>query len=161
MPKRLAMRIIGSVSLAADAPLREVLEAVLPITHDHERDSEQQAVLEVLNAAAKGRRAVVGLEKTLKQVSQRRVWQLIYAEDFESSGMECPQCGALFATPVPTCFYCTATLAKVHDVVERAIHRGLRDGAKIEVVKNAAAATLRREGGIAAFLRTRTRSAMM
>jgi peptide subunit release factor 1 (eRF1) len=158
LPKRLALRVIGTLALDADATPADVLEATLVVTQKYERDTEEQTVKEVVTSAAKSRQAVVGLGNTLKKINEERVWQLIYSEDFHSPGFECPKCAALFSIERGSCLYCGAALVRVNDVVERAVERALRGEARIEVVRGEAAASLDNAGGIGAFLRTRTRS---
>jgi peptide chain release factor subunit 1 len=158
LPKRLDLRVIGSVDISTEAPLEKVLAATLPIAEAYECDSEMQTVNEVITAAAKHQRALVGLGHALKAVNSERVWQLIYAEGFASPGFECSKCSALFSIENPACHYCGAAVRPVNDVVELAVEHALRTGAKVEVVTGEAAASLSTAGGIGAFLRTRTAS---
>jgi peptide chain release factor subunit 1 len=157
LPKRLALRVIGGLDLPMDAPIREVLDATLPITQEYERDSEMKLVNEVATAAAKARRAVVGLTNTLGKINESRVWQLIYSEDFHASGFECSRCRALYPLERASCIYCGAALVAISDVVERAVEQAVRKNARIEIVRGEAAASLDNAGGIGAFLKARTR----
>jgi peptide subunit release factor 1 (eRF1) len=158
LPKRLAMRVIGTVEIPIEAPARDVLDAVRPLTEAHERDTEVQTVKEVVTAAAKKQKAVAGLSRTLNAVNQARVWQLIYSDGFASPGFECSKCAALFSMERESCMNCGGKVLPVRDVVERAVEHTLRRGAKIEVVKGEARASLDSAGGIAAFLNARTAS---
>jgi peptide subunit release factor 1 (eRF1) len=156
LPKRLALRVIGMLSLDIDAPQQEVLDATLALAGKYERATEEQLVKEVVTAAAKEAQGVVGLGRTLRKLNEQRVWQLIYSEDFHSSGFECVHCGALFSIERPACFYCDASLTRVQDVVEKSVERALRNGARIEIVRGEAASSLDNAGGIGAFLKART-----
>jgi peptide chain release factor subunit 1 len=158
LPKRLSLRVIGTVDIFAGAPLEKVLAATLPIAGEYERDTEVQTVKEVVTAAAKHEHALVGLGHTLKAVNSERVWQLIYAEGFTAPGFECSKCSALFSLENPSCHYCGAAVRPISDVVERAVEHAVRNGVKIEVVTREAAAALAAAGGIGAFLKTRTAS---
>jgi peptide subunit release factor 1 (eRF1) len=157
LPKRLVLRVIGTLHLPIDAPVNEVLNATLPITQNYERDSELQLVSEVTTSAAKARRAVVGLTNTLAKINESRVWQLIYSEDFHSCGFECLRCRALYSLERASCVYCGAALVSVTDVVEKAVEQAVRKNARIEIVRGEAAASLDNAGGIGAFLKARTR----
>jgi peptide subunit release factor 1 (eRF1) len=64
----------------------------------------------------------------------------------------------LFSAETPSCFYCGGKLQPVDDVIERAVEHGLRQGARIEVIKGEASASLKVSGGIGAFLKARTAS---
>jgi len=156
LPKRLALRVIGSVDVAMDAPVRAILTAARPIAQQHERSIESQAVKDVMTAAEKNGRAVIGLGHTLKELNCDRVWQLVYADDFSSPGFECASCAALFSIANPACPYCGAAVNPVNDVVERAVEHALRKGAKVVAVTGEASAAMATGGGIGAFLKTRT-----
>lgn len=158
LPKRLALLVIGAIDLAIDSSPRDVLDAVNAVNERHERDTETQVVKEVITAAAKKQKAVAGLSHTLNAVNQGRVWQLIYSDGLSSPGFECRECAALFTVQGRSCHYCGGKIDAVRDVIERAVEHGLRQGARIEVVKGHASATLKVAGGIGAFLKARTAS---
>jgi peptide subunit release factor 1 (eRF1) len=157
LPKRLALRVIETVDMDVDAPPKHVLETTRGLTERYERSSEEQLVKEVSTSAARMGHAVVGLSNTLKKINEARVWQLIYSEDFQSPGLECLKCAALFPIPKEACTYCGSPVGRVDDIVEKAVERALRKQARIEVVRGEAAALLDNCGGIAAFLKARTR----
>jgi peptide chain release factor subunit 1 len=156
LPKRLSLRVIGAVDVPMDAAASDVLAATRMIAAECERSTELQTVNEVVTAAAKEQRAVVGLGNTLKAVNSARVWQLIYSEDFSSPGFQCVGCAALFSIEKAACSYCGASVRSVSDVVERAVEHALRKGARIEIVTGEASASLDTAGGIGAFLKART-----
>jgi peptide subunit release factor 1 (eRF1) len=158
VPKRLASRIIGSIDVFTDAPAERLLAAAQPIAQRFEQESELRLVDQVVTEAAKGRKAVTGLSRTLNAVNQGRVWQLLYSEELHYPGFECPKCAALFSVERESCLYCGAELQSATDIVERLIEHALRKGASIEVVKGEAAESLIKAGGIGAFLKTRTAS---
>jgi peptide subunit release factor 1 (eRF1) len=157
LSKRLASRVIGRVDLPISATAEEIRNAVLPVAQKYEQELEETTVKDLVTSAAKAGRAVVGLGDTLNTVNHRRVWQLVYAEGFRSPGFECPKCDALFSIEPASCPFCQTAVRPVDDVVERAVDRVMRKGAKIEVVRSTEAASfLANAGGIGAFLRTRT-----
>ncbi|HLH31147.1 MAG TPA: hypothetical protein VKY31_08085 [Terriglobia bacterium] len=155
-PKRLALRIMGSVDLSMETPTADVLAATRPIAQQYEREAESQTVNEMVTSAAKDERAVIGLGHTLKAVNSDRVWELVYCEDFHAPGFECSRCGALFSMNRTSCQYCGASVHAIADVVERVVDRAFRNGARVETVTGEASAVLDRSGGIGAFLKTRT-----
>jgi peptide subunit release factor 1 (eRF1) len=156
LPKRLLRSVIGTVELAMDASLADVLAATRAIAAGYERETELISVNDVLTAAAKKQNAVIGLGQTLRAVNSDRIWQLIYSEDYSRPGFECSKCGALYSINRKTCLYCSAAIDAVIDVVERAVQHALRNGSHIEVVTGEAAATLDNAGGIGALLKTRS-----
>jgi peptide subunit release factor 1 (eRF1) len=161
LPRRLASQVIGTMDVSTDAPAERLLAAAQPIVEKYERESELRLVDQVVTEAAKGRKAVTGLSRTLNAVNQGRVWQLLYSVEFHSPGFECSKCAALFSVERESCLYCSAEVRSVTDVVERAIEHALRKGAKIEVVKDEASESLINAGGIGAFLRARTASILV
>ena len=53
----------------------------------------------------------------------------------------------------PACDYCGAAVTPVSDLIERVVERVLSLGGRAEMVRGAAAAALRKAGGIGAFMR--------
>jgi peptide chain release factor subunit 1 len=156
LPKRLALQIMGTVDIAMDATVADVLAATRPIAEEYERGVELQKVNDVVTAAAKNGRAVVGLRHTLKAVNSDRVWELLYSEDFHAPGFECSRCAALFSVDKASCHYCGGALQRIGDVVQRVLEHALRAGAKVDMVTGEASASLDTSGGIGALLKTRT-----
>jgi len=132
------------------------LAATQPIARQYEQSTELQKVREVVTAAAKHEKAVVGLGHTLKELNSNRVWELIYAENLSTPGYECAKCGALFSLHNASCTYCGAAIHSVPNVIECAVSRAVSQAARVEFVTGEAAASLYSAGGIAAFLKTRT-----
>jgi len=159
LPKRLASRVIGTFDLAFNAAPNEVRTGAAPIAEEFERETERALVEDLATAAAKSTNAVVGLGHTLHAVNQQRVWQFVYAEGFHSPGYECGRCGALYSIAQISCSSCGSGVSRVEDVVDRAVDHALRNGAKIEVVRDDdAESSMINAGGIGAFLRTRKRT---
>jgi peptide subunit release factor 1 (eRF1) len=156
LPKKLSSRVIGKVDLAIDATTEEIRNTTMPVSEKHEQEAEESVVSDLVTSAAKARRAVVGLENTLRAVHHHRVWHLVFAEGLASPGCECSRCGALFSGETNSCSLCGATVQPVDDVVERVVDQAIRKDARIEVVRSQRAESLLMSaGGIGAFLRTR------
>jgi hypothetical protein len=156
LPQRLACQVIGTVEVALNVPVKDLVHTITALSRQHERENDNQIVAEVLTAAARKENAVTGLRNTLNAVNQGRVWQLIYSDGFHSPGFECVKCAALFATERSACVYCGGKIELVRDVVGRALEQGVRRHAKIEVVKEEASSSLKLWGGIGAFLKEKT-----
>jgi peptide subunit release factor 1 (eRF1) len=162
LPKRLASQVIGTVDIATSATIDNIRSAAAPLAEKFERDTEDALVTDLVTAAAKSRRVVIGLGHTLHALNQRRVWRLVYADGFHSPGYECPRCAALFSVETSSCSLCGSAVTRIEEVVERAVDHAVRNGANIEVIRSEQAeSSLMNAGGIGAFLRTRTASVLV
>jgi peptide chain release factor subunit 1 len=158
LPKRLALMVAGSMATAFDASPEDILRHALPVAEQFEREGEAVTVEEMTTAAAKGERAVIGLQNTLHAINHFRVWQLVYSAGLSMPGFECRTCHALTTAGRSVCRYCGGELSETPEIIERAVDHALRQRARIEVVRGPAAAALNAAGGVGAFLRTRTES---
>jgi peptide subunit release factor 1 (eRF1) len=162
LPKRLASQVIGTVDIATSATIDKIRSTAAPLAEKFERDTEDALVTDLVTSAAKSRRVVIGLGHTLHALNQRRVWRLVYADGFHSPGYECPRCAALFSVETSSCSLCGSAVARIEDVVERAVDHAVRNGANVEVIRSEQAeSSLTNAGGIGAFLRTRTASVLV
>ena len=109
----------------------EVLAETQPIAEAYERVADIDRVNHVITAAAKTKKAVAGLGRTLHAVHSDRVWQLIYAEDFQAPGYECGKCGGLFSVAKKSCQYCGGAVAAVPDIVGGPSSRRCEMGLKL------------------------------
>lgn len=154
LPKGVRARVARKVTLPVNTEEPQILEEMLKIEEEIEREQESQVVEELEDAANNPEgRGVLGLAETLAALQEGRVWQLIYREDFAPRGSQCANCGALFSAGREACIYCDGELRTVDDLVERAAEQVLDMSGKIEQVRGAAAARLEESGGIGALLR--------
>jgi peptide chain release factor subunit 1 len=158
LPSRAPLSIMGDVTLAITASPSEVFAAAQPVANAFERRTEFEKVNDIITAASKKGKAVIGMSDTLLAINAGRVWELVYSAGTQTPGFECPECSALFSLETSSCLFCNASVQPVSNVIERAIERALRNEAKLEVVTGAAAAALNSAGGIGAFLKTRTKA---
>jgi len=158
LPARLALGVMGDVTLAMTASPAEVLSAAQPVANAYERSSEFVRVNDIVTAAAKKGNAVVGLGHTLQAINSGRVWELVYSAESHAPGFECAECSALFSIETSSCTFCNAGVHPVGNIIEQAVEHALRGGAKVEVVTGEAAAALDAAGGLGAFLKTRTKA---
>jgi peptide subunit release factor 1 (eRF1) len=158
LPAPLALNVIGDVSLAMAASPAEILAAAQPLADAYERSTEIDKVNDIVTAASKHGKAVIGLGHTLQAINSGRVWELIYSAGSQAPGFECSECSALFSLETSSCGFCNADVQPVSNVIERAVERALRGDAKVEVVTGEASAALDSAGGIGAFLKTRTKA---
>ena len=160
LPSRAPLRIMGVVTLAMTASPIEVLAATQPVANAYERTTEMEKVNDIVTAASKKGKAVIGLVHTLQALNARRVWELVYSAGSRAPGFECSGCSALFSLETSSCPFCNASVRPVGNVIERAVEHALRDEAKLEVVTGEASAVLDSAGGIGALLKTRTKAVL-
>jgi peptide chain release factor subunit 1 len=153
LPTPLRRMLVGSLALSMDATSQDILAAARQLQKAAERSEEQDIVGDLITAAAKNNGAVTGLEPMLRTLHEGRVWQIVYADGYAPEGGECSNCGYLFADSMNTCAYCNGTVQKVRDVVARAVSRVIHSGGKAEQVREEAARSLEKAGGVGAFLR--------
>jgi histone H3/H4 len=162
LPRPVQSHVIGTVDLAITATIEDIRSKAVPLAEKFERDTENGIVKDLVTSAAKSARVVVGLVNTLYALNRRRIWQLVYADEFHSPGYECPKCAALFSIETVSCSFCGSAVSSIEDVVERAVDHAVRRGAMVEVIRGAEAeSSLMNAGGIGAFLRTRTESVLV
>lgn len=152
LPKRYQQMIIGTISAPVDAPDDRLIEEVRAVQESSDHEDESKAVESLITSAMKGERAVIGLTDTLGAIHEGRVYRLLIARDFHVNGRECGACRVLFANGTENCVFCGEKAEEAPDLVNRASHRVLEMGGKVQLVSGEAAAKLA-EAGIGAVLR--------
>lgn len=152
LPKRIQQMIIGTISAPVDANHERLITELRAVQERAEHEDESKIVDSMITAAMKGERAVLGLSNTLGAIQEGRVYRLVVARDFRVEGKECGSCRVLVAHGNEKCAFCGGQLAAAPDLINRASHRVLDLGGKVQLVSGQAAATLA-EIGIGAVLR--------
>jgi peptide subunit release factor 1 (eRF1) len=153
LPKWLRTRVVGSVTLSANASDLELLAAVEELERTAERSYEVGRVQQLLDAAGGNHKATVDVAATLRAINEKRVHELLYSETGPVQGAVCEQCGALYESGGGNCEYCNVRVVSVEDLTDLAITRTLAAGGRIEHVRGEAAKELGVAGGFGAFLR--------
>lgn len=153
LPKRLASRIVGVVSLPIEASEADVLRETLGIERQAQRLRNEESVAELEAAAAKKDRAVAGLDATLEALQEGRVWKLLYVENLAFPGRECGECGSLLPASAARCLYCNAATRPAEDLIEKMAERVAESGGRVLPMGNTAGERLKKIGEIGAFLR--------
>jgi peptide subunit release factor 1 (eRF1) len=117
-----------------------------------EQEDESKIVDSMITAAMKGDKAVLGLSDTLLAIQEGRVYRLVVARDYRAEGKECVSCHVLVAGGLEKCSFCGGQLDAAPDLINRASHRVLDMGGRIQLVAGEAAAKLA-EARIGAVLR--------
>jgi len=142
LPKRIQQMVIGTISAPVDAGIDRVMNEVRNVQDKAEQEDETKIVDAMITAAMKGDKAVLGLSDTLFAIQEGRVYRLVVARDYRAEGKECGSCHVLIADGLDNCSFCGGKLAAAPDLINRASHRVLDMGGKIQLVAGEAAAKL-------------------
>jgi peptide chain release factor subunit 1 len=153
LPKALHEHLAGEIAASVDDGADTILARVLAVEQAIERRVEAERVEALLTAALGHGPGVLGLDRTLEAVVERRVWVLVLEEDFRQPGFECPRCQYLVAIETAYCPFCGTRLDPQLDIVERAVERATDQRATIEVLRGEARQALAAHGHMGALLR--------
>jgi len=142
LPKRIQQMVIGTISAPVDAGTDRLMSEVRDVQDKVEQEDESKIVDAMITAAMKGDRAVLGLSDTLGAIQEGRVYRLVVARDYRAEGKECDSCHVLIVDGVEKCSFCGGRLDAAPDLINRASHRVLDMGGKIQLVAGEAAAKL-------------------
>ena len=152
LPKRIQQMIIGTISAAVDANHDRLIAELRAVQEKAEQEDETKLVDSMITAAMKGERAVLGVSATLGAIQEGRVYRMVIARDFRLEGKECASCHVLVSDGDEKCAFCGSKLEAAPDLINRASHRVLDMGGKVQLVSGEAAAKLAK-AGIGAVLR--------
>lgn len=152
LPKRIQQMIIGTISSPVDASMERLADEVKAVQERAEQQDEAKIVDGMITAAMKGDRAVLGISETLDAIQEGRVYRMVVAHDFRAEGKECSECHVLVSETNEWCSFCEGKLEAIPDLINRASHRVLEMGGRIQLVSGVAASKLA-GAGIGAVLR--------
>ncbi len=150
LPQRIADRIVGRIAGARHESGSVLLGRAAEFLAHVEGGEDVGAVDAVLTEAAKGGRAVAGLEETLEAVSRGAVHRLFLLEGFSHPGRVCVKCGVLQTGTDATCHLCGKP-TRATELGEAIVDRVIATGGKVEMI--GVHQPLSRVGGVAALLR--------
>lgn len=154
LSERLKKRLIGTLTLAVDAPEHDVIAAATQKAVAFERAYEMDLVDRLITAAAKNGQAVRGIEETLTAATEGRIRSLVYAQGYQAAGGRCTQCHVRLPEQPEQCPHCSGGVTAEPDLVEYLVSSVARTGGAVEQVRQEASDRLSEEAaGIAAFLR--------
>jgi peptide subunit release factor 1 (eRF1) len=150
LPQQIDEWVVGSISGAKYEPAKGMAERAQELLARLEKEEEAAAVDAVLTEAAKGRRAVAGLDESLEAVSRGAVHRLYLIKGFNEAGRVCVECGRLQGGSGANCVVCgKATTAT--ELGEAMVSRVVATGGTAEMIGSHR--QLERVGGVAAALR--------
>lgn len=152
LPRRIQQMIIGTISTPVDAGPDRLATELRAVQEKAEQEDEAKIVDAMITAAMKRDRAVLGVSDTLEAIQEGRVYRLVVSKDFRVAGKECSLCHMLLWNADETCPFCEGTLDEAPDLINRASHRVLEMGGRVQLVSGEAAAKLA-DAGIGAVLR--------
>jgi peptide subunit release factor 1 (eRF1) len=150
LKKSLVGRFHADPDTATPQQLKDNLERLLG---EHELTRHRGLVREVLGEAQRKARGAVGLGRVLRSLEAGEIQTLLLGERFQSSGVECRNCGHVDMKVQPDCAICSHPVSQVEDISDAILGAALRGG--IEVVYVQADSDLESAGNIAALLRFR------
>lgn len=150
LPPALQGRVAGTVRAAWHEPAAAIAERADALLRQVEAEAARQALARAVTEAAKGGRAVTGVDDTLAAAARGAVHQLLLLRTFAEDGLACPACGALARSQGPACPLCRAPARRV-ELGEAATARVLASGGTVAMVADGAG--LAESGGMAALLR--------
>ena len=150
LPNRIAERVVGSIAGARHESAAVLVGRAAEFLAHLRGGEGADAVEAVLTEAAKGGRAVAGLEETLEAVARGAVQRLYLLGRFSQPGRLCVECGALQSGDAASCRLCGKP-TEAAELGGAIVDRVIAAGGKVEAVEIHQA--LARVGGVAALLR--------
>lgn len=155
LPKAWQGRVIGEISLDANASPSEIMAKAKEVIAQFEENRQRSLVDGLINdAQKKGVTGTLGLADTLNALTEGKVMSLIIAQDYTATGYQCENCDYLAADRVEPCPVCGHHMHLVDHAVDLAIRKALENDARVEsVCVPDAVIRLKELGGIGAMLR--------
>ena len=150
VPAGLAGRIVGGVPAARYEGASAIVPRAAELLHRRDEQQETADVDAILTEAAKGGRAVAGLEPTLEAVGRGAAHRCYILAAFREPGGACAHCDGLQPGAAERCRVCGQPIRPV-DLGEAIVNRVIAAGGTVETV--ARHEGLERVGGVAAALR--------
>ena len=150
LPHRIAEQVAGVIPGARHESAAAFLGRAGELLARVEEREETDAIESALTEAAKGGRAVSGLEATLEAASRGAVHRLYLLKRFSEPGRGCVACGALQPGDSPRCRLCAGETEPV-ELGSAMADRVIAAGGRVETIERHE--ELARLGGVVARLR--------
>jgi ribosomal protein L40E len=129
----LARRVVGVIAGARHETSAVIATRAADYLAHLDEQEDADAVDRMLDAAAKGGRAVAGIEATLEAVNRNAVQQLYLARAFQRPGAMCVRCEALQPPVAGACRFCGAD-TRATELGEAMSSRVLATGGGVSMV---------------------------
>ena len=133
LPAGIAGKIAGTVEGARHEPAAAFVARATELLGHSQQQRQAEGVDTLLTEAAKGRRAVAGLDGTLDAINRGAVRRFYVAKGFKSSGHACAGCGALARGDGPQCRLCDSPTTRV-ELAQAMSDRVLAAGGRVDVI---------------------------
>ncbi|MBI3943037.1 MAG: hypothetical protein HY326_08495 [Chloroflexi bacterium] len=151
-PPSVANCVVGTLPLPFYENDTETLQRAMPLAVEHERKYEAQLVDQLITAAQKSARGVLGLANVLETLQQSRAMTIVVSWPIEGQAWECQRCHYALDHEVAECPICSSPVQPRH--LETLLPLlALHTGAVMELVHDEAAAALKEYGCVGAVLR--------
>jgi peptide subunit release factor 1 (eRF1) len=124
LPKTLASKVIGGLTIDMYASESEVLDRSMDIIQNSVAERKKALVANLITAAHKGGGSL-GLADTLMAVQEQRVQTLVIQEGYRASGKACTNCGYLTLKETKECPACSGPVRDLEDMVDHLVHRAV------------------------------------
>jgi peptide subunit release factor 1 (eRF1) len=150
LPRPIDARVVGAVPGARYESTAVIATRGAELLAHVDQQQDANAVDRLLDAAAKGGRAVAGMAPTLAAVNKNAVQHLYLVRSFERPGAVCEACGALQPPVLGRCHFCGGD-TRTAELGEAMVGRVLASGGEVSMVERHAGLTDR--DGVGAILR--------
>lgn len=155
LPEKIRRRLIGK--LTADFKQEgdsEILDRARALREEDERASEL-ALVDRIRGLAEGKgKGTLGIDETLKALTEGRVDTLVVAEGMTQAGTACLSCDYFAAYRFSRCPSCSARdVEELPDAIEQAIEYAIANGSHVNVAYAGGREMLLSRGGVGALLR--------
>ena len=133
LPKQLQSCLAGSFPMDIDAGEPEVRQRALNLLREVNAEREAKLVDKLFTLDAQGGNAVLGLDRTLQAISEKRVDTLIISDGYRVPGYLDQSSGFLVAN-LALSPLAEADLDEVADVIESAVAQTVALGGHVEVI---------------------------
>jgi peptide subunit release factor 1 (eRF1) len=149
LPPPAAARVVGTVPGTRYETASNLVARALDLVAEAVKGEHAVVVTAVLVDAAKGGRAVAGMESVLDAVGRGAVHRVFVARGLDAPGRRCVQCGAVQPGADARCRRCGGATRAI-SLADEVVARVIADGGAVAVVASPA---LSEVGGLAAQLR--------
>ncbi len=155
LPEEIRRRLIGKLTAnfkqEGDS---EILDRARALREEDERRLELALVSRISELTDAKGRGTLGIDETLKALTEGRVDTLVVGEGVTKAGTACLNCDFFSPDGFSQCPGCAKSeVEELPDVIEQAIEYAITNGSRVNVVFGGAREMLLSRGGIGALLR--------